>query len=104
MSKTFDVGIDALVSNGAPHPPANQPVGRAAVSAGLLPLPLRSLQGSNPSSEIQADAAVIAGKSFFLETFGCQMNVHDSEKVAGVLLGRGYHAVESPAQADAGPL
>ena len=62
MSKTFDVGIDALVSNGAPHPPANQPVGRAAVSAGLLPLPLRSLQGSNPSSEIQADAAVDSGE------------------------------------------
>jgi tRNA-2-methylthio-N6-dimethylallyladenosine synthase len=28
------------------------------------------------------------------------MNDHDSEKVAGVLQGRGFHAVESPAQAD----
>ena len=100
MSKTFDVGIDALVSNGAPHPPANQPVGRAAVSAGLLPLPLRALQGSNPGSDIKGDAPAAAGKSFFLETFGCQMNDHDSEKVAGVLQGRGYRAVESPAQAD----
>jgi tRNA A37 methylthiotransferase MiaB len=35
-----------------------------------------------------------------LETFGCQMNVHDSEKVAGVLLQRGYRSVEDPAQAD----
>jgi tRNA-2-methylthio-N6-dimethylallyladenosine synthase len=28
------------------------------------------------------------------------MNVHDSEKVAGVLLGHGYRAAENPAQAD----
>ena len=35
-----------------------------------------------------ANAAVPGeGKSFYLETFGCQMNDHDSEKVAGVLLG-----------------
>src|SRR6201988_3790204 len=34
--------------------------------------------------------------TFFLETFGCQMNEHDSEKVAGVLLQRGYRQVESP--------
>ncbi len=40
------------------------------------------------------------GKSFFIETFGCQMNEHDSEKVAGVLLGRGYALVDSPAAAD----
>src|SRR5215813_920198 len=34
--------------------------------------------------------------TFFLETFGCQMNEHDSEKVAGVLLGRGYEQVATP--------
>src|SRR5258706_16376238 len=33
------------------------------------------------------------GATFFIETFGCQMNAHDSEKVAGVLLGRGYRQV-----------
>jgi tRNA-2-methylthio-N6-dimethylallyladenosine synthase len=33
-------------------------------------------------------------RAFYIETFGCQMNVHDSEKVAGVLLGRGYRQVE----------
>ena len=37
-----------------------------------------------------------AGRAFFLETFGCQMNDHDSEKVAGVLLSRGYRQVETP--------
>jgi tRNA-2-methylthio-N6-dimethylallyladenosine synthase len=41
-----------------------------------------------------------AGKSFFLETFGCQMNVHDSEKVAGVLMERGYQPVDRPDHAD----
>ena len=40
------------------------------------------------------------GKSFFIETFGCQMNDHDSEKVIGVLVGRGYHRVPTTAEAD----
>jgi tRNA-2-methylthio-N6-dimethylallyladenosine synthase len=39
-------------------------------------------------------------KKFYLETFGCQMNVHDSEKVVGTLESRGYEQVESPAEAD----
>ena len=34
--------------------------------------------------------------TFYLETFGCQMNDHDSEKVAGVLVARGYTQVEKP--------
>jgi len=38
--------------------------------------------------------------TFFLETFGCQMNEHDSEKVAGVLLARGYKQVETPEAAN----
>jgi tRNA-2-methylthio-N6-dimethylallyladenosine synthase len=36
-----------------------------------------------------------AARTFYIETFGCQMNDHDSEKVAGVLLGRGYRQMES---------
>jgi len=40
------------------------------------------------------------GKSFYIETFGCQMNAHDTEKVAGVLLARGYAPAKSAAQAD----
>jgi len=39
-------------------------------------------------------------KTFYLETFGCQMNVHDSEKVVGTLLQQGYRQVETVAQAD----
>jgi tRNA-2-methylthio-N6-dimethylallyladenosine synthase len=39
-------------------------------------------------------------KSFYLETFGCQMNVHDSEKVIGTLMERGYAPVDAPEKAD----
>ena len=39
-------------------------------------------------------------KTFYIETFGCQMNAHDSEKVIGTLVSDGYTQVESPEQAD----
>src|ERR1700688_229055 len=39
-------------------------------------------------------------KTFYLDTFGCQMNVHDSEKVVGTLLQEGYRQVETVEQAD----
>src|SRR5919106_4715789 len=39
-------------------------------------------------------------KTFYIETFGCQMNVHDSEKVIGTLIHEGYAQVESVAAAD----
>jgi tRNA-2-methylthio-N6-dimethylallyladenosine synthase len=38
-------------------------------------------------------------KTFYLETFGCQMNVHDSEKVIGTLMHEGYRQVETVEQA-----
>ena len=38
-------------------------------------------------------------KTFYIETFGCQMNVHDSEKVRGMLEARGYSQVPSPDEA-----
>lgn len=39
-------------------------------------------------------------KTFYIETFGCQMNVHDSEKVIGTLIAEGYAQVEAPESAD----
>jgi len=39
-------------------------------------------------------------KTFYLETFGCQMNVHDSEKVIGTLVHEGYRQVQTVEQAD----
>jgi len=71
MSRTFDIGINDVTA--------------VRASAG-------------PESPVSS--AVPNGKSFFIETFGCQMNSHDAEKVAGVFLSRGYHPAQSIAEAD----
>jgi tRNA-2-methylthio-N6-dimethylallyladenosine synthase len=60
-----------------------------ATSLGVQESPEPSLAHSNG-----------AGKAFFIETFGCAMNVHDSEKVAGTLVARGYRPVLSTEEAD----
>jgi tRNA-2-methylthio-N6-dimethylallyladenosine synthase len=39
-------------------------------------------------------------KTFYLETFGCQMNAHDSEKVVGTLVSEGYQQVQTVAEAE----
>jgi tRNA-2-methylthio-N6-dimethylallyladenosine synthase len=39
-------------------------------------------------------------KNFYIETFGCQMNAHDSEKVIGTLVSEGYSKVDTPEAAD----
>ena len=41
-----------------------------------------------------------AGKSFFLETYGCQMNFSDSEIVASILKKEGYDMAKEPEGAD----
>jgi tRNA-2-methylthio-N6-dimethylallyladenosine synthase len=38
-------------------------------------------------------------KTFYLETFGCQMNAHDSEKIIGTLQHEGYRQVEREEEA-----
>jgi tRNA-2-methylthio-N6-dimethylallyladenosine synthase len=40
-----------------------------------------------------------ASKTFYLETFGCQMNAHDSEKVVGTLVQQGYRQVPTVEEA-----
>jgi tRNA-2-methylthio-N6-dimethylallyladenosine synthase len=82
MGKAFDVGIDVLV----------RPAVRAQMS-GCAP-------DGQPATQSAPNDDRAAGKSFYIETFGCQMNAHDSEKVAGVLLARGYRAASSVAEAD----
>jgi len=39
-------------------------------------------------------------KRYYIETFGCQMNVHDSEKMAGILKSEGYMKTDSVQNAD----
>ncbi len=58
--------------------------------AGLAPQLESEVQ--NPKSKIP--------RTFYIETFGCQMNVHDSEKVAGVLMARGYRCAGNHEEAD----
>ena len=40
------------------------------------------------------------GKRYFIETYGCQMNVHDSERMAGLLESAGYELADSDVDAD----
>lgn len=39
-------------------------------------------------------------KKVYLETHGCQMNVHDSEKALGLLASAGYESTQDPSEAD----
>ena len=54
-------------------------------------------KGESESSE--SEAAVMARK-YLIETFGCQMNVHDSERMAGLLEQAGFEPTEDAVDAD----
>ncbi len=43
---------------------------------------------------------ILRGKTYFIRTFGCQMNLHDSERVSGLLDSYGCLEVAEPAEAD----
>ncbi|MBZ5643744.1 MAG: tRNA (N6-isopentenyl adenosine(37)-C2)-methylthiotransferase MiaB, partial [Acidobacteriia bacterium] len=72
MSEAFDIRVGELTGEGA------EPGVRTGVSAGPA-----------------IASGAVDPRTFYIETFGCQMNDHDSEKVAGVLLGRGYRQAGS---------
>ena len=84
MPPSFDVRLDDLT--GA------QVESRESSQANLIPT--KTAAAESPSRLTMSSQPLAADAStFYIETFGCQMNVHDSEKVAGVLLGRGYQQV-----------
>src|SRR6202163_934341 len=58
---------------------------------------MRRLQAEGPPYIARYNNLV---KTFYIETFGCQMNVHDSEKVIGTLVSEGYSQVGQPEAAD----
>ena len=43
---------------------------------------------------------ILAGKTYFIRTFGCQMNQHDSERVSGLLDSFGCLMALDPEHAD----
>ena len=47
-----------------------------------------------------AHPAVLVGKTYWVKTFGCQMNLHDSERVSGLLDECGCVCVGNPDEAD----
>ncbi|WP_102337463.1 tRNA (N6-isopentenyl adenosine(37)-C2)-methylthiotransferase MiaB [Collinsella provencensis] len=47
-----------------------------------------------------ANLSILAGKTYFIRTFGCQMNLHDSERVSGLLDSCGCLQASEPADAD----
>jgi tRNA-2-methylthio-N6-dimethylallyladenosine synthase len=69
------------------------------ISQAIQPQPMEARENS-PQPPNATIAPARRPQTFYIETFGCQMNVHDSEKVAGVLLERGFVPVESQEQAD----
>ncbi len=48
----------------------------------------------------EARPATRAGRSYFVRTFGCQMNEHDSERISGLLEADGMERVDDVARAD----
>lgn len=46
------------------------------------------------------DLSILSGKTYFIRTFGCQMNLHDSERVSGLLDSCGCLQASEPADAD----
>ena len=63
--------------------------------------PSRLLQlRNNQTPYSPAVILLVVSKTFYIETFGCQMNAHDSEKVIGTLEQQGYARGQD--EADAG--
>jgi len=52
------------------------------------------------SAETAPAAPDNTGRTYEVRTFGCQMNVHDSERISGLLESTGYTPVAEGAQAD----
>src|ERR1700732_3736162 len=104
MNKAFDIGVESLSRSGGAengglvlnpsahaghtvHSNQSDAGGKTDVDCGVMLADVARAKSFGDTAN---------GGTFFLETFGCQMNDHDSEKVAGVLLSRGYKQVETP--------
>ncbi len=55
---------------------------------------------SPESDQVPSDAVPSSGRRFFVETWGCQMNELDSQRLAGKLMEAGFLPTRAPADAD----
>jgi len=62
-------------------------------------VPLRRRSGGDLRPDV-ADGPVPLTRRAYIETYGCQMNIGDSELMAGALAARGYVRVDAPDEAD----
>lgn len=53
-----------------------------------------------PGERQSLDSSQTAPKKLYIKTWGCQMNVYDSKRMADVLRPLGYHEVDAPDDAD----
>jgi len=60
---------------------------------------MSTLSGPHSGAEC-APSTGAEPRSLYLESYGCQMNVADSELITGVMKTRGYRSVSEPEQAD----
>ena len=116
MGKAFDIGLERLTGTsvpgvtGDPERAQDREIARAGgVLAPYEEIRQRRREAGVPGETHEKSAGMKASATaepekergtFYLETFGCQMNEHDSEKVAGLLLARGYKQVERLDAAD----
>ena len=66
----------------------------------VLQIDAAAKQGADLQVEPRASTLESVGRSYTLRTYGCQMNVHDSERMAGLLEAAGYARADDPATAD----
>src|SRR5438067_1718226 len=59
-----------------------------------------SLTRTRRSTKDTKGRAANVARKYLIETFGCQMNVHDSERMAGLLEQAGYEATDDASDAD----
>ncbi len=76
----------------------SQQVGQAGAHSRSVREPTaRTLE---PVMDLASPTTATAGRTYQVRTFGCQMNVHDSERLSGVLEDAGYTRAGDDSQAD----
>lgn len=58
------------------------------------------MDNDDKEKAVTATASPVSGKSVYIKTFGCQMNVYDSDRMAETLAGEGYQRSENVETAD----